>query len=326
MRGPIRDCAIVLAIACAAHGAPAVAADGYPAKAIRMVVPFPPGGTTDILARVAGQKITAATGQQVIIDNRAGAGGNIGTELVAKAAPDGYTLLADPGSTLTINPSLFSKLPFDTLKDFSPVTIIAAVPNLLVVHPSLPVKNVKELIALAKARPGQLNYASTGAGQSTHLSMELFKVTAGVDMTHIPYKGSSPALTDLLAGQVPLMFDNMPSSLPHVKANKLRALAVSTLKRSPALPSLATVAESGLPGFEVSVWFGVLAPAGTPRDVVARLNAIIVKALANPDTRERLAGQGAEPIGNTPEEFTAQMQRDLVKWAKVVKSAGIKLD
>ena len=185
---------------------------------------------------------------------------------------------------------------------------------------------MKELIALAKSRRGQLNYASTGAGQSTHLSMELFKLTAGIEMTHIPYKGSSPALIDLLAGQVPVMFDNMPSSLPYVKANRLRALAVSTLKRSPALPSLATVAESGLPGFEVSVWFGVLAPAGTPRDIVSRLNAIIVKALVSPDTRERLAGQGAEPIGNTPEEFTAQMQRDLVKWAKVVKSAGIKLD
>ena len=313
----------VLGIACSTG---ALAQPAYPSKAIRMVVPFPPGGTTDILARVAGQKITEATGQQVIIDNRPGAGGNIGTEIVAKSAPDGYMLLAAPGSTLTINPSLFSKLSFDPLKDFAPVTIIAAVPNLLVVHPSLPVKSVKELIAFAKSRPGQLNYASTGAGQSTHLTMELFKLTAGVEMTHIPYKGSSPALFDLLAGQVPLMFDNMPSSLPYVQAGRLRALAVSTLKRSPVLPSLVTVAESGLPGFEVTVWFGVLASAGTPRDIVTRLNAIIVKALTSPDTRERLAGQGAQPIGNTPEEFTAQMQRDLVKWAKVVKSAGIKLD
>jgi tripartite-type tricarboxylate transporter receptor subunit TctC len=211
----------------------------YPAKPIRMVVPFPPGGTTDILARVAGQKITEATGQQVIVDNRPGAGGNIGTEIVARAPADGYTLLTDPGSTLTINPSLFSKLPFDTLKDLSPVTIIAAVPNLLVVHPSLPVKSVKELVALAKARRGQLNYASTGAGQSTHLSMELFKLMAGIDMTHIPYKGSSPALTDLLAGQVSLMFDNMPSCLPHVKANKLRALGV---RHAPALARTAGAA------------------------------------------------------------------------------------
>lgn len=313
------------ALALAASLSP-VLAQNYPAKTIRMIVPFPPGGTTDILARVAGQKITEAFGQQVIIDNRPGAGGNIGTELVAKAAPDGYTLLTDPGSTLTINPSLFAKLSYDVLKDFAPVTIIAAVPNLLVVHPSLPVKSVRELITLAKARPGQLNYASTGAGQSTHLSMELFKTMAGINVVHIPYKGSSPALVDLLGGQVSLMFDNMPSSLPHVKAGKLRALAVSTLKRSPAMPQLPTVAESGLPGFEVSVWFGVLAPAGTPREIVNKLNGAIVKSLQNPDVRERLAGQGAEPIGNTPEQFTAQMQRDLVKWAKVVKDSGAKLD
>ena len=319
---PVQGLALALVVyGGAAHGQPA-----YPAKTIRMVVPFPPGGTTDILARVVGQKITEATSQQVIIDNRPGAGGNIGTEIVAKAPPDGYTLITDPGSTLTINPSLFAKLPFDPLKDFAPVTIIAAVPNLLVVHPSLPVKNVRDLISLAKAKPGQLNYASTGAGQSTHLSMELFKLMAGITVTHIPYKGSSPALTDLLAGHVSLMFDNMPSCLPHVKAGKLRALAVSTLKRSPALPALPTVAESGLPGFEVSVWFGVLAPAGTARDIVSRLNAIVVNALASSDVRERLAGQGAEPIGNSPEQFTAQMQRDLVKWAKVVKDANIKLD
>jgi tripartite-type tricarboxylate transporter receptor subunit TctC len=319
---------VSMAAALAVAGVPgsALAADVYPSKAIRMVVPFPPGGTTDILARVAGQKLTEALGQQVIIDNRAGAGGNIGTELVAKSPPDGYTLLTDPGSTLTINPSLFSKLPFDTLKDFAPVTILAAVPNVLVVHPSLPVKNVKELIALAKSKPGQLNYASTGAGQSTHLSMELFKTLAGVDIAHIPYKGSSPALTDLLGGQVPMMFDNMPSSLPHVKAGKLRALAVSTLKRSPALPQLPTVAESGLPGFEVSVWFAVLAPAGTPREIVQRLNGALVKALQSPDVKQRLADQGAEPVGNTPEQFTAVLQRDLVKWAKVVKDANVKLD
>jgi len=313
------------ALALAASLSPALA-QNYPTKTIRMIVPFPPGGTTDILARVAGQKITEAFGQQVIIDNRPGAGGNIGTELVAKAAPDGYTLLTDPGSTLTINPSLFAKLSYDVLKDFAPVTIIAAVPNLLVVHPSLPVKSVKELITLAKARPGQLNYASTGAGQSTHLSMELFKTMAGINVVHIPYKGSSPALVDLLGGQVSLMFDNMPSSLPHVKAGKLRALAVSTLKRSPAMPQLPTVAESGLPGFEVSVWFGVLAPAGTPREIVNKLNGAIVRSLQSPDVHERLAGQGAEPIGNTPEQFTAQMQRDLVKWAKVVRDSGAKLD
>jgi tripartite-type tricarboxylate transporter receptor subunit TctC len=319
----------VAATACASVvfgiAAPALA-QTYPTKPIRMVVPFPPGGTTDILGRVAAQKLSEALGQQVIVDNRPGAGGNIGTEAVAKSPPDGYTLLTDPGSTLTMNPSLFAKLPFDPLKDFAPVSILAAVPNLLVVHPSLPVRNVKELIALAKARPGQLNYASSGAGQSTHLSMELFKSMARVNMTHVPYKGSSPAITDLLGGHVLLMFDNMPSALPHAKAGKLRGIAVSTAKRSPVTPDVPTVAESGLPGFEVSVWFAVLAPAGTPREIVERLNGVLVKALKSADVRERLSSQGAEPIGDTPAEFTAVMKRDLLKWAKVVKDADIKLD
>jgi tripartite-type tricarboxylate transporter receptor subunit TctC len=322
MKRPFSVCASLLACALTA----AAHAQTFPTKPVRMIVPFPPGGTTDILARVAAQKLSEALGQQVIVDNRPGAGGNIGTELVAKAPPDGYTLLTDPGSTLTINPSLFTKLPFDPLKDFAPVTIMAAVPNLLVVHPSLPVRNVKELIALAKARPDQLSYASTGAGQSTHLSMELFKSMARVKITHVPYKGSAPAITDLLGGHVLLMFDNMPSALPHAKAGKLRGIAVSTAKRSPVTPDIPTVAESGLPGFEVSVWFGVLATAGTPRDIVERLNRVLVKALQSADVRERLSSQGAEPIGNTPDEFTAQMKRDLVKWAKVVKDADIKLD
>jgi tripartite-type tricarboxylate transporter receptor subunit TctC len=262
----------------------------------------------------------------VVPDNRPGAAGNIGTEAVAKAPPDGYTLLTAPGSTLTIHPSLYAKLPFDPLKDFVPVTILAAVPNALVVHPSLPVRSVKELIAFAKARPDQLNYASTGAGQSTHLSMELFKTTAGVRIVHVPYKGSAPAVTDLLGGHVSLMFDNMPSALPHVRAGKIRALAVSTLKRSPVAPEIPTVAEAALPGFEVSVWFAVLAPAGTPKPIVDRLNQVLVKALQAQDVRERLLTQGAEPIGGTPEGFTAQMKSDLVKWAKVVKDANIRLD
>jgi tripartite-type tricarboxylate transporter receptor subunit TctC len=303
-----------------------VAAADYPARAIRMVVPFPAGGTTDILGRIAGQKITEALSQQVIIDNRGGAGGNIGTEIVAKAPPDGYTLLTDPGSTLTINPHAYSKLGFDPVKDFAPITILAEVPNILEVHPALPVKNVKELIALAKSKPGQINYASTGAGQSTHLSMELFKSMAHIDINHIPYKGSAPALVDLIGGQVSVMFDNMPTSLPHVKAGKLRALAVSTVRRSFALPQLPTVAESGLPGFEVSVWFSVLAPAATPRDIVQKLNAVLVKALQSPDVKQRLAEQGAEPVGNTPEQFAATIQRDLAKWAKVDKDANEKLD
>jgi tripartite-type tricarboxylate transporter receptor subunit TctC len=305
---------------------PQALAQAWPTKPIRMIIPFPPGGTTDILGRVAAQKMGEALGQQVVPDNRPGAAGNIGTELAAKAPPDGYTLLTAPGSTLTIHPSLYAKLPFDPLKDFAPVTVLAAVPNALVVHPSLPARNVKELIALAKSKPGQLNYASTGAGQSTHLSMELFKTMAGLKITHVPYKGSAPAVTDLLGGHVSLMFDNMPSALPHVKAGKLRALAVSTLKRSPVAPEIPTVAESGLPGFEVSVWFAVLAPAATPKAIVDRLNQILVKALQAPDVRERLLTQGAEPVGNTPEQFTDLMKRDLVKWAKVVKAADIRLD
>jgi tripartite-type tricarboxylate transporter receptor subunit TctC len=319
-------CIIVAALAVAGLPLRAAAADAYPSRPIRMVVPFPAGGTTDILGRIAGQKITEALGQQVIIDNRGGAGGNIGTEMVAKAPPDGYTLLTDPGSTLTINPHAYSKLGFDPVRDFAPITILAEVPNILEVHPALPVKNVKELIALAKSKPGQINYASTGAGQSTHLSMELFKSMAHIDINHIPYKGSAPALVDLIGGQVSVMFDNMPTSLPHVKAGKLRALAVSTVRRSFALPQLPTVAESGLPGFEVSVWFSVLAPAATPRDIVQKLNAVLVKALQSPDVKQRLADQGAEPVANTPEQFAATIQRDLAKWAKVVKDANVKLD
>jgi tripartite-type tricarboxylate transporter receptor subunit TctC len=298
----------------------------YPTKPVRMVIPFPAGGTTDILGRVAAQKLSEGLGQQVVPDNRPGASGNIGTEQVAKAAPDGYMLLTAPGSTLTIHPSLYPKLGFDPLKDFAPVTILAGVPNLLVVHPSLPARNVKELIALAKSKPDALNYASTGAGQSTHLSMELFKSMAGVKIVHVPYKGSAPAVTDLLGGHVPMMFDNMPSALPHVKAGKLRPLGVSTVKRSSTAPEVPTVAESGLPGFDVTVWFAVLAPAATPRDIVDRLHRILVKGLQAADVRERLATQGAEPVGNTPEQFTAQMKTDLAKWAKVVKAANIKLD
>ena len=306
--------------------APAQGAESYPARAVRMVVGFPPGGTTDIMGRIAAQKLSDTFGQQVIVDNRPGAGGNIATELVARAAPDGYTLLASPGSTLTINPSLYAKLGFDTLRDFAPVTILAEVPNLLVVHPSLPARSVKELIALARSRPGQLNYASTGAGQSTHLSMELFKSMARVDLNHVPYKGSAPALTDLIGGQVTLMFDNMPTALPHAKSGRLRPLAVSTARRAAVFPELPTVAEAALPGFEVSVWFGILAPAQTPRDLVQRLNGVLAKALQASDVKTRLADQGAEAVGNTPEQFTDVIRADLAKWAKVIQAAGIRLE
>ena len=302
------------------------AAQQYPTKAVRMIVGFPAGGTSDIMARLTGQKLSEAWSQTFIIDNRPGAGGNIGTELVAKAPPDGYTLLVSPGSTLTSNPAVYSKVPFDTMRDFAPVTIIAGVPNALVVHPSLPANNVKALIALAKSRPGQLAYASTGAGQSTHLSAELLKTSAGINLIHVPYKGSAPALTDIVAGQVSVMFDNLPSVLPFIKSARLKALAVTSATRSRALPDVPTVAESALPGFDVTVWFAVLAPAATPRDIVTRLNSEIVKAIKSPDMRERLAQQGADPVGNTPEDFAAVIKRDLAKWAKVVKDANIKLD
>ncbi len=301
-------------------------AQQYPTKAVRLIVGFPAGGTSDIMARLTGQKLSEAWGQTFIIDNRPGAGGNIGTELVAKAAPDGYTLLVSPGSTLTSNPAVYSKVPFDTVRDFAPVTMIAGVPNALVVHPSVPASNVKELIALAKSRPGQLAYASTGAGQSTHLSAELLKTSAGINMIHVPYKGSAPALTDIVAGQVSVMFDNLPSVLPFIKSGRLKPLAVSSAARSRALPEVPTVAESALPGFDVTVWFAVLAPAATPREIVNRLNAEVVKAIKTQDMRDRLAQQGAEAIGNTPEDFAAIIKRDLAKWAKVVKDANIKLD
>jgi tripartite-type tricarboxylate transporter receptor subunit TctC len=301
-------------------------AASYPAKPIRLVVPFPAGGTTDILARAVAQKLSEAWGQQVIVDNRPGAGGNIGSDLVAKSAPDGYTLLMGTVGTHAINPSLYAKMPYDHVKDFAPVILVAGVPNVLVVNPSLPVHSVQELIAYAKANPGKLNFASSGNGTSIHLSGELFKTMTGVQMTHIPYKGSAPALTDLVGGQVELMFDNLPSSLPFIKAGRLRALAVTSGTRAAALPDLPTLAESGLAGFEASSWFGVLAPAGTPRDIVAKLNGAIATWLASPEAREKLSSQGAIAAGGTPDAFARHIAAETVKWAKVVKASGAHVD
>ena len=301
-------------------------AQSYPTKPIRLVVPFPPGGATDILARNVAQKLTEAWGQQVIVDNRPGAGGNIGSELVAKSAPDGYTLEMGTVGTHAINASLYAKMPYDHVKDFVPVILVAGVPNVLVVNPSLPVNSVAELIAYAKANPGKLNFASSGNGTSIHLSGELFKVMAGVQITHIPYKGSAPAMQDLLGGQVQLMFDNLPPSLPQIKAGKLKALAVTSTTRAAALPDVPTMAEAGLPGFEASSWFGVLAPAGTPPAIVAKLNAEIGKWLASPDAKEKLQALGANAAGGTPEDFAKHIQAETVKWAKVVKESGAKVD
>jgi len=306
--------------------APVAYALDYPNKPVRMVVPFPPGGTTDILARAVGQKLSESWGQQVVIDNRPGAGGNIGTDIVAKSPADGYTLLMGTVGTHSINASLYSKLPFDPIKDFAPVTLVASVPNVLVVNATIDAKSVKELIALAKSRPGQLAFASSGNGTSIHLAGELFKSMTGTSMLHIPYKGSAPAIAELLGGQTNMMFDNLPSAMPHIKSGRLRALAVTSVRRSPALPDVPTIAETGITGYEASSWFGVLAPAGTPKDVVAKIQADIAKALNTPEIRERLSGQGAEPVGDTPEHFAEHIKAESAKWARVVKDSGARVD
>jgi len=307
--------------------APAISlAQGYPTKPVRLVVPFPAAGTTDILARAAAQKLSETWNQQVIVDNRPGAGGNIGSELVAKAPHDGYTLLMGTVGTHAINASLYPKMPYDNVKDFAPIILVAGVPNVLVVNPSLPVNSVQELIAYAKANPGKLNFASSGSGTSIHLSGELFKTMTGVQMTHVPYKGSAPALTDLMGGSVQLMFDNLPSSLAFIKAGKLRALAVTSATRSPALPDVPTVAESGVPGFEASSWFGLLAPAGTPNDIILKVNADTQRWLASPDAKEKLQAQGAAAAGGTPEDFAKHIQAETAKWARVVKESGAKVE
>jgi tripartite-type tricarboxylate transporter receptor subunit TctC len=324
----VPDCFTRAALAALFILAPATVAaqSGYPAKAIRYVVPFPAGGPLDIVARAIGQDLTKVWKQPVIIDNRPGAGGNIGAELVAKSPPDGYTILMGAVSTHAINPTLYSKLAYDPIKDFAPVTLITSVPNVLVVHPSLPVKDVKELIALAKARPGQLNFASGSTGSAGHLAGELFNSMAGVQMAHIPYKGAAPAVIDLIAGHASLMFDNLSSALPNINARRVHAIAVTTLKRSPLVPRLPTIDESGLRGFDVSTWFGIFAPAGTPPDIVGKLNSEVVRVLHTSEMRERLAALGAEPIGNSPDAFATFIKAEIPKYAKVIKASGAKAD
>ena len=301
-------------------------AQTYPAKPIRIVVPLAAGGPGDVLARAVGQKLAENVGQPVIIDNRVGANTNIGNEAVAKSAPDGYTLLMS-ASTLTINPSLYAKLPYDAIASFAPVTLVATTPLVLVVHPSLPAKSVKDLIALAKAKPAQLHYGSAGSGSVLHLAGEMLNSMAHIKIVHVPYKGVTNAFSDLLGGQISLMFPGAPIALPQVQAGKLRALAVTGDKRSAAAPELPTVADAaGLPGYEVSVWYGVLAPAGTPPAVVTRLHAEIVKIMKLPDITARWATLGAEPLSNTPDQFAAFLKSDLVKWTKVVRDSGAKVD
>lgn len=304
-----------------AYGQPAAA---YPSKPIRMVVPFPPGGPTDLVARLIGQKLTERWGQQVVIENRAGAGGTIGAEFVARSAPDGYTLVMGSTANMAVNVTLYDKLSYDPVKDFVPVNLAAVTPNLLVVNPSLPANNVAEFIALARAKPGTINYATGGAGTPSHLAAELFKTMAGIQMNHVPYKGSVPALTDIMGGQVTLMFDSMPSALPFVKSGKLKALAQTGLRRSAAVPDLPTIGESGLPGYDVAGWFGILAPAGTPREIVDKLSAEITQILNLPDVKARYAVLGAAPGPGNPDEFARFIAFEIRKWAKVIKDSGAK--
>ena len=301
------------------------AAQSYPAKPVRLIVGFPAGGSVDVVARLVGQRLGEAMGQQFIVDNRPGAHGIIGTELVSKAPPDGYTLLMVSGGH-AINPSLYKKLPYDTLRDFAAVSCVASYPLLLLVHPSLPVKSVTGLIALAKARPGQLNYASTGPGSPAHLTTELFLQTTGTEMTHIPYKGGAPALTDLVAGQVNVMFNNILVGLPLVRRGQLRALAVTSAKRSATVPELPTIAEAGTPGFETMTWSGILAPRRVPGDIVTKLHEEIGRMLQVPAVRQRLRNDGAEIVGNTPDQFAVQIESEIGKWAKVARAASVELN
>jgi len=297
----------------------------YPAKPIRVIAGFPPASGADITARVIGARLNDALGQQVVVDNRPGAGSNIAAELAAKSPPDGYTLFIGTVAN-AINATLYPKLPFDFARDFAPVALTTAAPNILVVHPSVPARSVKELVALAKSRPGQLNFASAGTGTAPHLSGELFKAMTGVSMVHIPYKGSPPAVTDLMAGEVALMFSPSSSVLPHVKTGRLRALAVTTASRLPSLPDLPTVAESGLKGYETITWFGVVAPAKTPPAIIMRLNAEITKVLALPDVRNQFGNQGIEVLGGTSEQFASTIRDEIAKWAKVIRLSGAKAE
>jgi tripartite-type tricarboxylate transporter receptor subunit TctC len=301
------------------------AAQSYPNRPIRLVVPFPAGGPNDIIGRLVAQKLGDTLGQQMVVDNRAGAGGNIGTDLVAKSPADGYTLLSGGMGSLIMNP-IIDKVPYDTLRDFAPVILMASAPNVLVTHPSLPVRDVKGLIALARAHPGQLNYGSGGVGSTPHLSGALFNSMTGVNIVHIPYKGNAPAITDLLGGQVQLAYLGIPPVQPHIQSGKLKALAVTSERRSATLPQVPTIAESGVPGYELSPWYGILAPAGTPSDIVMKLNAAIAKIVRTPEMKEKLAGIGAEAETTTPEAYAARMKSDLARWTKVIRSAHIGRD
>jgi len=325
-RAAARIVAGVMGAVAAASSALAVeSAAGYPDKPVRWIVPFPAGGAADLISRPIGQQLTERWGQQIVIDNRPGAGSNLGIEIAAKSAPTGYTVIVVP-ATFTSNPSLYRKLAYDPIKDFAPVTLISSSPLVLIVTPTLPAKSVSELVALAKARPGRLNYASSGIGASAHLAAELLKSLTGVDITHVTYRGQPPAILDLLSGQVQMMFANVPVALPQITAGKLRALAVTTLTRAEQLPDVPTVAESGFPGFEVNQWTGLVVPAGTPQPIVAKLRDGVVVALTAPVVRANLVSQGFQPVGDTPAQFAAYIQSEMRKWGKLIKERGIHAD
>ncbi len=312
--------ALLAAVPCFAQ------AQAFPSRQVTIVVPYQPGGTNDIIARTLAPKLTEALGQTVVVENKPGAGGNLGAGLVAAAKPDGHTLLMAPVSVLTINKWLYKNLPFDSDKDLTPITNTGSVPNMLVVHPSVPASNVKELIALARAKPNAINFASMGTGTTGHLCGEMLKMAMDVKVTHVPYKGSAPAIQDLLAGQVQIMFDNLPTALPRVKAGQLKGLAVTSLKRNPLAPDVPTMDEAGVPGYEATAWFGVVGPAGIPKPVVSRLNAEFVKALRDPQNSQRLESLGVAIIADTPEQFTSYIASESQKWRKVVVASGAKAD
>ncbi len=304
----------------------AASAQNYPAKPIRLIVPYPPGGPTDLVGRSMGQKLTEAWGQQVVVENRAGAASAVGTEVAARSAADGYTLLLGTSAGFCINPALGGKLPYDPERDFAPISLLVINPQILVVHPSLPVYSVKGLIALAKGRPGQINYASVGNASPQHLGMEMLKSMTGINMVHVPYKGTAPAVTDILAGNVSLMFNSMPSVLPQANAGKLRGIAVGSAKRSPAAPEIPTVAEAGVPGFEYVTWYGLFAPAGTPRDIVNRLHVQVARILSDPELSKRFSSQGAEPLSNTPEQLAQYRRAEFERWRKLIAELKLKVD
>ena len=303
-----------------------VAAQNYPLKPVRLIVPYPPGGGTDIFARILGAKLTETFGQQFIAEQRPGAAGVIGAEVAAKAAPDGYTLLVGQASNLAINVSLMRKLPYDPVRDFTPITLIALSPSLLVVHPSLPVHTIKDLVALARAKPGAINYASAGSGSPGHLAAEYFKTIAKIDVVHIPYKGAVPAMTDVIAGQATLYFTAPIAAQPYLKSGRLRPIAVTSAQRFPPLPEVPTIAEAGYPQYDITSWWGLLAPAGVAKDIVARLHAETIRILATPEMKERLGGQGAVIATNTPEQFAAYIKAEIANWARIIKASGARLE